>query len=85
MSHQGNSGPGPESSVSTALGESGGDHEILSGKKVPSMIHPVDKRGLRDPIAAALRRLHDETVAEPLPDDFLDLLAQIEEQRTAKP
>ncbi|MBP6030576.1 MAG: hypothetical protein KA533_04015 [Sphingobium sp.] len=49
------------------------------------MIHPVDKRGLRDPIAAALRRLHDETVAEPLPDDFLDLLAQIEEQRTAKP
>ena len=36
----------------------------MSGKKVPSMIHPVDKRGLRDPIAAALRRLHDETVAD---------------------
>lgn len=34
---------------------------------------PVD-----DPVGTALRRLHDEVVAEPLPDDFLRLLAEIE-------
>lgn len=34
---------------------------------------PVD-----DPVGAALRRLHDEVVAEPLPDDFLRLLGEIE-------
>ncbi|MFM5915171.1 MAG: NepR family anti-sigma factor [Chakrabartia godavariana] len=34
---------------------------------------PID-----DPIGAALRRLHDEVVAEPLPDDFLRLLGEIE-------
>ncbi len=31
-----------------------------------------------DPVALALRRLHDDVVAEPLPDDFLRLLDQIE-------
>jgi hypothetical protein len=34
---------------------------------------PID-----DPVGAALRRLHDEVVAEPLPDDFLRLLGDIE-------
>lgn len=34
---------------------------------------PID-----DPVGAALRRLHDEVVAEPLPDDFLRLLGEIE-------
>lgn len=31
-----------------------------------------------DPIGAALKRLHDEVVAEPLPEDFLRLLGEIE-------
>lgn len=34
---------------------------------------PID-----DPIGAALRRLHDEVVAEPIPDEFLRLLGEIE-------
>lgn len=34
-----------------------------------------------DPIATALRRLHDEVVAEPLPADFLNLLDRIDEKR----
>lgn len=31
-----------------------------------------------DPVGTALRRLHDEVVAEPLPDEFLRLLGEIE-------
>tara|TARA_B110001454_G_C12718908_1_gene433804 strand:+ start:2600 stop:2773 length:174 start_codon:yes stop_codon:yes gene_type:complete len=56
----------------------------LAGQKENPVIQPADKRGKRDPIAAALRRLHDETLAEPLPAEFLDLLAQIDEQRGTK-
>jgi predicted Rossmann fold nucleotide-binding protein DprA/Smf involved in DNA uptake len=33
-----------------------------------------------DPIATALKRLHDEVIAEPIPDDFLRLLSQIDEK-----
>ncbi|GEM_PF-3017095 len=33
-----------------------------------------------DPVGAALRRLHDEVVAEPIPDEFLKLLAEIEQR-----
>lgn len=43
-----------------------------SGASKESMM-PID-----DPVGAALRRLHDEVVAEPLPDDFLRLLGEIE-------
>ena len=43
-----------------------------SGAGKQSMM-PID-----DPVGAALRRLHDEVVAEPLPDDFLRLLGDIE-------
>lgn len=31
-----------------------------------------------DPVGAALRRLHDDVAAEPLPENFLDLLAEID-------
>lgn len=34
---------------------------------------PID-----DPVGTALRRLHDAVVAEPLPEDFLRLLSEIE-------
>ncbi len=31
-----------------------------------------------DPVGTALRRLHDDVIAEPLPEDFLRLLGDIE-------
>lgn len=31
-----------------------------------------------DPITKALKRIHDEVLEEPVPDAFLDLVAQIE-------
>jgi Anti-sigma factor NepR len=31
-----------------------------------------------DPISLALKRIHDNVVEEPMPDSFLDLVAQIE-------
>jgi aminoglycoside phosphotransferase len=34
-----------------------------------------------DPIATALRRLHDNVVAEPIPDDFMRLLDRIDDRR----
>lgn len=33
-----------------------------------------------DPIGAALRRLHDEIANEPLPGDFLKLIAEIDKK-----
>ena len=49
-----------------------GEPKAEAGAAKESMM-PVD-----DPIGAALRRLHDEVVAEPLPEDFLRLLGEIE-------
>lgn len=31
-----------------------------------------------DPISHALKRLHDEVASEPLPDEFLQLLSEID-------
>jgi len=36
-----------------------------------------------DPIGDALRRLHDEVAAEPVPQEFLDLLDQIDAKLSA--
>jgi hypothetical protein len=36
-----------------------------------------------DPIGAALRKIHDAVLDEPLPDDFLDLLDQIDKKISA--
>lgn len=38
-----------------------------------------------DPIAAALKRLHEDVVSEPIPDDFLRLLANIDDKRDERP
>lgn len=41
-----------------------------------------------DPIAAALRQMHDGVAKEPVPDDFLKLLDQLDErlaEKDAKP
>ena len=43
--------------------------------KDPKM-HAVDTRF--DPVAAALRQLHDTVAAEPVPEDFLRILDQID-------
>lgn len=43
-------------------------------------VTPVD-----DPVGAALRRLHEEVVSEPLPEDFLRLLGEIERKIAAEP
>lgn len=43
------------------------------GQASDEQMNPVD-----DPVGLALRRLHDEVVAEPLPEDFLRLLGEIE-------
>jgi Anti-sigma factor NepR len=37
-----------------------------------------------DPIAAALRQMHDGIASEPVPDDFLALLDQLEERMAEK-
>ncbi|WP_430447206.1 NepR family anti-sigma factor [Sphingorhabdus contaminans] len=37
-----------------------------------------------DPIAAALRQMHDGIASEPVPDDFLSLLDQLESRMAEK-
>lgn len=37
-----------------------------------------------DPISAALRQMHDGVANEPVPDDFLKLLDQLEERMIEK-
>lgn len=37
-----------------------------------------------DPISAALRQMHDGVASEPIPDDFLKLLDQLEERIAEK-
>lgn len=37
-----------------------------------------------DPITAALRQMHDGIASEPVPDDFLSLLDQLEERMAEK-
>ena len=33
-----------------------------------------------DPISMALRQLHDHVLAEPIPDDFLDILSKMDKK-----
>lgn len=37
-----------------------------------------------DPIEAALRQLHDKVVSEEIPDDFMRLLDQLDDDDTGK-
>jgi hypothetical protein len=48
------------------------DHSAEKDHKVTT-----SQRG-SDPIAAALKHLHDAVADEPMPDSFMDLVAQIE-------
>lgn len=56
-----------------------------SGKADPKrmrFVNAVDPEF--DPIAAALRQMHDGIAQEPVPDDFLRLLDQLDERLTEK-
>lgn len=51
----------------------------FSGKSQPPGVHKIKAFDAQsDPIAIALRRLHDEVQAEAIPTEFLDLLAAID-------
>ena len=53
----------------------------MAGKNTPPKSgKPSRQQGylVEDPVGSALRRLHDDVVAEPLPEDFLRLLGEIE-------
>ena len=46
-----------------------------AAKKAAAIVKP---KRVGDPIAGALKRLHDAVADEPIPDSFMDLVAQIE-------
>lgn len=43
-----------------------------------------DEDGVGDPIAAALKQMHDAVASEELPDDFLKLLDEIDMKIASK-
>ena len=48
-------------------------------RPVPPKGHKVEAFNAEyDPISIALKRLHDEVLAEDIPNEFLELLAQID-------
>lgn len=53
-------------------------HAGTTGKKPPPAM-------AFDPIATALRRLHDTVVAEAIPDDFMRLLDKMDDRREGRP
>lgn len=56
-----------------------------SGKPHPSGAHIIKAFDTHsDPIAIALKRLHEEVEAEAIPTEFLDLLAAIDRKMDPK-
>ena len=55
-----------------------GVSQSMSRKEKPKPVQVVENEG--DPINAALRRLHDSIASEPIPDDFLRLIDELEEK-----
>lgn len=55
------------------------DNSNRESKAKPLQNHAM-KSKTNDPIAAALRQLHDDVVSEPVPDDFLRLLSEIDQK-----
>lgn len=50
-----------------------------NGRPQPRKVHSIAAFNTHsDPIAIALKRLHDEVLAEEIPEEFLDLLAKID-------
>lgn len=65
----------------------GSEHEPMDASRAPAP--PRDRSGQPemafDPIAAALRELHEAALAETIPDDFLRLLRKLDEAGADKP
>lgn len=61
-----------------------GDSPVMPNRDQPKVprqpASPAEGPDLAfDPIAAALRQLHESVAAEEIPDDFLDLLDQLDD------
>jgi len=74
----------PLSGKSTGLWRNGEDFSVseMKGKRGPNSI-AANMDPNFDPLTAALRQMHDSIANEPIPDDFLDLLDQIDAKMSA--
>lgn len=56
------------------------EYDLMSGDKAKAKKGTAQNRTEPsfDPITAALRQLHDDVASEPIPDDFMRLLDQID-------
>lgn len=62
------------------------EHYRMAGRNRDNDRKARSKVGLAfDPIAAALRQMHDNVSSEDIPDDFLRLLDEIDLRSTRKP
>lgn len=62
------------------------EHERMAGKQGDGSRKAKGRVGLAfDPIAAALRQMHEDVTSEDIPDDFLRLLDEIDERASRKP
>ena len=53
-------------------------------KEQPDREKTIAARARQRAIGRELRRMYDEVVQEPVPEDFVDLLRKIDETRTKK-
>jgi len=53
-------------------------------KELPDREKTIAARARQRAIGRELRRMYDEVVQEPVPDDFLDLLKKIDESKAKK-
>lgn len=66
--------------VSLAIQMQEPEYDLMSGDKAKAKKGTAQNRTdpSFDPITAALRQLHDDVASEPIPDDFMRLLDQID-------
>ncbi len=58
---------------------------VMAGRKQEAEKKSFRKVGLAfDPIAAALRQMHDDVASEDIPDDFMKLLDEIDDRVKAR-
>lgn len=74
----------PLSGKSTGVWRNGEDFSVgdMKGKRRPNSI-AANMDPNFDSLTAALRQMHDSIANEPIPDDFLDLLDQIDAKMSA--
>ncbi len=74
----------PLSGKSTSVWRNGEDFSVgdMKGKRRPNSI-AANMDPNFDSLTAALRQMHDSIASEPIPDDFLDLLDQIDAKMSA--